>query len=161
MPMYRRADKSRSYNQGIRMLFNSLQYLIFLPTVFLLYWLLPYKFRVPLLLIASYVFYMSWRPIYGLLILGLTVVNFAMAYCIAKSDKHKKLWLAATIAVNLITLGIFKYSGFTLDSIKGGFHLAGINWREPHLHIILPLGISFFVFEFIHYAAEIFKGKPL
>ena len=116
---------------------------------------------VPLLLVASYVFYMSWRPIYGVLILGLTAANFIMANCIAKSEKHKKLWLAATVAVNLITLAIFKYSNFGLSSVKGGLHLAGIDWREPHLHIILPLGISFFVFEFIHYAAEIFKGKPL
>lgn len=114
-----------------------------------------------MLLVASYVFYMSWRPVYGLLIFGLTVGNFFMVNCMAKSEKHKKLWLAATVAVNIITLGVFKYAGFTLDSIKGGLHLTGINWREPHLHIILPLGISFFVFEFIHYAAEVFKGKPL
>jgi len=143
------------------LLFNSLQYLIFLPTVFLLFWLLPHKLRVPLLLVASYVFYMSWRPIYGLLILGLTAANFGMAFGIAKSEKHKKLWLAATVALNLIVLGIFKYTGFMLCELKDGFHLAGINWKEPHLHILLPLGISFFVFEFIHYAAEIFKGKPL
>jgi len=104
---------------------------------------------------------MSWRPIYGLLILGLTAANFGMAFGIAKSEKHKKLWLAATVALNLIVLGIFKYTGFMLCELKDGFHLAGINWKEPHLHILLPLGISFFVFEFIHYAAEIFKGKPL
>ncbi len=141
------------------MLFNSLQYLVFLPTVFLLFWLCPHRLRVPLLLVASYVFYMSWKPIYGLLILGLTLGNFFLVPMIAKSER-KKLWLGITVAANLICLGIFKYAYFTVDSIKGGLGLFGIDWREPHLHIILPLGISFFVFEFIHYAVEVYRGKP-
>ena len=143
------------------MLFNSLQYLVFLPVVFLSFWLAPHKFRVPILLVASYIFYMSWRPVYGLLIFGMTAVNFIMVNCLAKSEKHKKNWLIATVAANLITLGIFKYSGFAFTSIKDTLALFHVNWREPHLHIILPLGISFFVFEFIHYVAEVYKGKPI
>lgn len=151
------------------MLFNSLQYLVFLPTVFFLYWLIPQKFKVPLLLVASYVFYCSWRPIYGLLIFGLTLANFLLVPLIDKAAKSEtgkhilnaKGWLSVVIAVNLILLGVFKYAYFTVDSIKSGLSLAGINWHEPHLHIILPLGISFFVFEFIHYAMEVYRGKPV
>lgn len=142
------------------MLFNSLQYLVFLPIVFLLFWLVPHKFRVPLLLVASYVFYMSWKPIYGLLIFGLTLANFLLVPFIAKHADKKKLWLGITIAVNLITLGIFKYTYFAMNTVKDGLNLFGVNVREPHLHIILPLGISFFVFEFIHYAFEVYRGKP-
>lgn len=142
------------------MLFNSLQYLVFLPLVFISFWLAPHRYRVPVLLIASYIFYMSWRPVYGLLIFGLTAGNFIMANYMAKSVKRKKTWLIVTVAANLITLGIFKYAGFGLTSVKEVFGLFHVNWREPHLHIILPLGISFFVFEFIHYVAEIYKGKP-
>lgn len=142
------------------MLFNSLQYLVFLPTVFLAFWLLPHKARVPLLLVASYVFYMSWRPIYGLLILGLTVGNFLLVKLIAREPKRKKAWLSVVIVTNLIALAIFKYAGFALSTVKGSLNLAHIDWREPHLHIILPLGISFFVFEFIHYAFEVYRGKP-
>ena len=143
------------------MLFNSLQYLVFLPTVFLLFWLLPHKARVPLLLVASYVFYMSWRPAYGLLILGLTLANFFLVPLIARSTDKKKLWLGIVIAVNLITLGIFKYLYFAMGTVKDGLGLVGVNWHEPHLHIILPLGISFFVFEFVHYAFEVYGGKPV
>ncbi len=143
------------------MLFNSLQYLVFLPIVFLLFWVLPQRWRVPLLLVASYVFYMSWRPVYGLLILGLTVANYLLVNCLSRSINHKKFWLIVTVAANLITLGIFKYANFALSSLKSGFSLFSFDWREPHLHILLPLGISFFVFEFIHYVAEIYKGKPL
>lgn len=145
------------------MLFNSLQYLVFLPTVFLLFWLVPHRLRVPLLLVASYVFYMSWKPIYGLLILGLTVGNFVLVPYVARAteEKKKKLWLALVVAVNLITLAIFKYAYFGMDCVKAGLNVFHIDWREPHLHIILPLGISFFVFEFIHYAVEVYRGKPL
>jgi D-alanyl-lipoteichoic acid acyltransferase DltB (MBOAT superfamily) len=145
------------------LLFNSLQYLVFLPTVFFLFWITPHRFRVPLLLVASYVFYMSWRPIYGLLILGLTVGNFLLVPRIAKSVevKHKKWWLAVVVAANLITLGIFKYANFGLGTIKDTMNLFGVEFHQPHLHIILPLGISFFVFEFIHYAVEVYRGKPL
>jgi len=143
------------------LLFNSLQYLVFLPTVFLLYWVTPHKLRVPLLLVASYIFYMSWKPVYGLLILGLTLANFFLVPQIAKSVERKKLWLGIVVASNLITLAIFKYATFTLDTIHQGLLLGGIDWKEPHLSIILPLGISFFVFEFIHYAIEVYRGKPL
>ena len=142
------------------MLFNSLQYLVFLPTVFLLYWILPHKARVPLLLVASYVFYMSWKPIYGLLILGLTLANFFLVPMIPKAD-NKKLMIGIVVAVNLVTLSIFKYLGFMFGSVHDLLNLAHISWREPHLHIILPLGISFFVFEFIHYAVEVYRGKPV
>lgn len=145
------------------MLFNSLQYLVFLPTVFLLFWLIPHKLRVPLLLVASYVFYMSWRPIYGILIFGLTLGNFLLVPLIARSQqvKHKKIWLGAVVAANLITLGIFKYTYFALDMYKDAMSFFGSTFNAPHLHIILPLGISFFVFEFIHYAFEVYRGKPL
>lgn len=143
------------------MLFNSLQYLVFLPVVFLLYWVTPHKLRVPLLLVASYIFYMSWKPIYGILIFGLTLGNFLLVPFIEKSVNHKKLWLGIVVAANLICLGIFKYAYFTVGAIKSGLAMGGIDWREPHLHILLPLGISFFVFEFIHYAVEVYRGKPL
>ena len=145
------------------MLFNSLQYLVFLPTVFLLYWLLPHKAKVPLLLVASYVFYMSWKPIYGLLILGLTLGNFFLVPLVpkAKDEKGKKVMLGVVVALNLVVLGIFKYLGFGIAAFHDTMTMAHINWREPHLHILLPLGISFFVFEFIHYAVEVYRGKPL
>jgi alginate O-acetyltransferase complex protein AlgI len=115
---------------------------------------------VPLLLVASYIFYMSWKPIYGLLILGLTLGNYFLVPLV-QTAKNKKTMLGVVIALNLITLGIFKYLGFGLGALKDTLSLAHINWREPHLHILLPLGISFFVFEFIHYAFEVYRGKPV
>jgi alginate O-acetyltransferase complex protein AlgI len=145
------------------LLFNSLQYLVFLPTVFVLFWLMPHKWRVPLLLVASYVFYMSWKPVYGLLIFGLTLGNFLLVQRIPKAatERSKKAWVGLVVAANLITLGIFKYAYFTMDCVRDAFSLFGHAINAPHLHIILPLGISFFVFEFIHYAVEVYRGKPV
>src|SRR5690349_20507100 len=97
---------------------------------------------------------MSWRPIYGLLIFGLTLANFLIVPFIEKAteQKRKKVILGFTVALNLIVLAIFKYAYFTMDAVKATLGVVGVDWKEPHLHIILPLGISFFVFEFIHYA---------
>jgi alginate O-acetyltransferase complex protein AlgI len=138
------------------MLFNSLNYAIFLPVVFTLFWLSRDKWRVWILLIASYVFYMSWRPIFILLILGLTVANYFIAFRIHQS-RLKKEWLTFAIAVNLLTLAFFKYAYFFSDTFNTVFKPLHISSKLP-FDIILPLGISFFVFEFIHYVVDVYRG---
>jgi alginate O-acetyltransferase complex protein AlgI len=146
------------------MLFNSLKYALFLPIVFAVFWMAPQRFRVPILLIASYVFYMSWRPIYILLIIALTVGNYFIGGAIHRSAErsHSKGWLAAGVAFNLITLGFFKYAYFVDDTLQACLHPAGVNVPSIPFDIVLPLGISFFVFEFIHYLTDIYRGhKPV
>ena len=155
------------------MLFNSLQYLLFLPLVALLYWRAPRVLRLPILLVASYAFYMSWMKIYGLLLFGLTAVNFVFGLCLQKTEVKaaKRLVFISGLSINLFCLGLFKYTNFLLDSFRGICDSLGANHLlsaaainalkapDPHdLPIILPLGISFFVFEFIHYLTDIFKG---
>ncbi len=144
------------------MLFNSFQYLWFLPCVLLLYWLSPARIRNFILLIACYVFYMSWKPVYGLLIFGLTLGNYLMGQLISVSTVHRKFLLVAAIGFNLVTLGFFKYTYFFRDLAASlgshiGAYVPAIEWK-----IILPLGISFFVFEFIHYVVDVYRGsKPI
>jgi alginate O-acetyltransferase complex protein AlgI len=111
------------------------------------------------LLVASYVFYVAWRPIYLLLIVGLTVANYWLGLRIWHSEKHKKAWMMGAVAANLAVLAYFKYFYFLEDIIGvlakpwfGEIPRASVN-------IILPLGISFFVFEFIHYVVEVHRGK--
>jgi len=141
------------------LLFTSYQYLLFLPTIVTLYWVLPHKYRLPMLLVASYAFYMSWIPIFGALILALTVGNWILGKFIHKAENKKPL-LIVGIALNLLTLGYFKYANFFIDSAQA---LVGAITHHPGAHIalniILPLGISFFVFEFIHYLVELYRGK--
>ncbi len=151
----------RQNQPGALLLFNSAAYLGFLPVVFALYWLIPSKWRVGLLLIASYVFYMSWKPVYGVLILGLTVVNYFLGLWVSNSQKHRKLLLILTIVVNLVVLGVFKYAYFSLDLLNSALSPFGKHCSIS-MNIILPLGISFFVFEFIHYICDVYKGdKPI
>lgn len=143
------------------MLFNSAAYLIFLPIVVLAFWLTPFRYRTLLLLVASYVFYMFWKPIYGLLILGLTAFNYAAGLYLEKQVEGKrKLALIVSIAANLLVLAYFKYAYFTIDALNGLLALFSSHKVSYPLHeIILPLGISFFVFEFIHYLVDVYKGS--
>lgn len=158
------------------MLFNSFSYLVFLPVVFLLYWTVPVKFRKVLLLVASYFFYMSWKWEYGFLIAGLTIVNYFIGAKIDSIDPEKqpakrKGILVAGLVFNLGCLCFYKYATFLLDSFVSlanwgralVAHGASVSeWHSPAVNIILPLGISFFTFEFIHYIVDIHRGsKPV
>ncbi len=142
------------------MLFNSLTYLLFLPLVTLIYWLAPQRVRHLILLAASYIFYMSWMKIYGLLLFGLTAANFLIAILLYKTERPdlRRLVFIAGLAVNLGCLALFKYTNFLIESartccdyVSATLHLASLPVGAlTELPIILPLGISFFVFEFIH-----------
>jgi D-alanyl-lipoteichoic acid acyltransferase DltB (MBOAT superfamily) len=143
-------------------LFNSLAYLIFLPIVVTLFWVCPKRCRTIILLLASYVFYMSWKPIYGLLIVGLTALNYVFGLLIASNEKRKKLLLTLAVASNLLLLAYFKYTYFLIDTANQCLASFAQKIPNPSFEIILPLGISFFVFEFIHYVVDVYKGgKPV
>jgi alginate O-acetyltransferase complex protein AlgI len=143
------------------MLFNSFAYMVFLPIVVLLYWACPRKWRTLLLLVSSYIFYMFWKPIYGLLILALTVANYFLGLHLDKTKEHRKLFLICGIAFNILVLGFFKYAYFARDSANSVLGLLGAHQLPQFsFEIILPLGISFFAFEFIHYIADVYKGSP-
>lgn len=144
------------------MLFNSAAYLIFLPIVVLLFWLAPFRLRVALLTIASYVFYLWWKPIYGILIFALTVVNYTFGLLLERYAPQKKLILTVGIIANVLVLGYFKYSNFILDLGNKLVGIFGYHHDPIILKIILPLGISFFTFEFIHYLVDVYKsGKAV
>jgi len=141
------------------MLFNSFTYLLFLPAVVLLHWLMPPRLRSWLLLAASYLFYMNWIPAYGALILLLTVVNYFIGRALAKDGQQKKLIFVCGLCFNLIALCFFKYAAFIIESLWSAMHWFG--WQQnnqPAVNILLPLGISFFTFEFIHYITDVYKG---
>ncbi|MEZ4533652.1 MAG: MBOAT family O-acyltransferase [Cyanobacteriota/Melainabacteria group bacterium] len=143
------------------MLFNSIQYLIFLPTVVLLYWILPKGLRPAILLVASYIFYASWNPYYLILIVSLTVFNWLIGFAIdwGKSKSTKKLFLWLAILIDVGALGYFKYSNFFLQIGYDTMNSFGIPHPEIVVEVILPLGISFFTFEFLHYILDIYKGS--
>src|SRR5690349_10744554 len=118
------------------MLFNSIYYAFFLPIVVAAYWAAPRSLRYPLLLVASYLFYMNWIPVYVLLIVGLTVANYGLGRLLAR--RRSRALLAVAVLFDLGVLGYFKYANFFLETARA----AGLDF--PTAQIVLPLGISFF-----------------
>lgn len=154
------------------MIFSSIQYLLFLPLVAILYWRTKGTTRLWLVVLASYFFYMSWLPIYGTLLLVMTTVNWALALAIdATREKRtlQKVLLAMGLIGNLGCLCYYKYANFFLSNLVGASNWFAQMLQVPQpfatwsaLDILLPLGISFFVFEFVHYIVDVYRGdKPV
>ncbi len=141
--------------------FNSWQFLVFLPLVVLLYWVLPHKARWAMLLIASYIFYMSWNVWLIVLIMITTITAYGFAIGIERTQniKLKKLFLAITLIICLGLLISFKYINFILESAIGVIRLFGGAPDDIVLNIILPVGISFYTFQTLSYVVEVYWGK--
>ncbi len=131
---------------------------IFVALTFAIYWLAPERFRVTILILASYVFYAWAFPPHALLLLGLTLASWWIGQRIASSANPRR-WLTFGVAFTLLVLATFKYA----DMAVGTFNALStrINWlRLPLPAIAAPLGISFVTFALIHYLVEVFRGTP-
>ncbi len=143
------------------MLFNSFAFLGFLPLFTLAYWSTHGRARLWVCLIASYVFYAWWDARFLLLVLASTVLDYVLGIAIdARAEpaaRHRLMTLS--VVANLGFLGFFKYSNFLLDS--GAALLAGLGFRfaTAPLHIILPVGISFYVFKTMSYTIDVYRGE--
>jgi len=145
------------------MLFNSYQYLIFLPLVVVLYYAFPYRLRNLLLLFASYYFYMCWKAEYAVLIGLSTVTIYYAAKFIANSQSllSKKIWLASSLVVNLGILFFFKYFNFFNESFKSVFNQLEISYSVEAIDYLLPVGISFYTFQSLSYAIDVYRGNKM
>lgn len=143
------------------MLFNSIHFLIFLPIVVILYFNINNKYRVPLLLVASYYFYMVWNPAFIVLVILSTCVDYCMSIQMGKTNEKqkRKKFLYTSLIFNLGLLLIFKYLGFFSLSINSIFHFVGTNYTIPSFNLILPLGISFYTFQTLGYTIDVYKGR--
>ncbi len=130
--------------------FNSLEFLVFLPAVFALHWLLPHRFRWALLLLASWLFYFRWDLRAGLLLAGITLVSWLCGRGVARSRSRwgRRALLALALVLCLGCLGLFKYAGVFAS-------LAGL---ERPLRLILPAGISFYTFQALAYVIDVYRG---
>ena len=135
------------------MVFSSLVFLcIFLPIVLILHSVIRNrKVQNGLLLAASLLFYAYGEPVYVLLMLASALFNYLIALVLEK--QRKKVWIALAVAVNLLLLGVFKYTGFLLTNLNA---LLGSSIPVPH--ISLPIGISFFTFQALSYVIDVYRG---
>ena len=147
------------------MLFNSIEFLLFLPVVFVLYWFVfnkNLKHQNLLILFSSYVFYGWWDYRFLSLIFLSTIVDYFIGLNIPKQDSEKKqkLFLWGSILFNLGVLGFFKYYNFFVDSWIDLFSSIGYEIKSVWtLNIILPVGISFYTFQTMSYTIDIYKKK--
>jgi D-alanyl-lipoteichoic acid acyltransferase DltB (MBOAT superfamily) len=146
------------------MLFNSLDFAIFLPVVFIIYWYLSKRnltFQNLLIVVASYIFYGWWDWRFLLLIVISTVIDFTVGIKL-KSEEVKikrKALLWVSILANLGFLGFFKYYNFFLDNFINAFSLFGMEIEANSLNIILPVGISFYTFQTLSYTIDVYNRK--
>lgn len=146
------------------MLFNSLDFAIFLPLVFLLYWFVFSKSRKSqncFILFSSYLFYGWWDWRFLLLIFFSSIVDFLVGYKI-HSINHKvkrKILLLISISLNIGLLCYFKYFNFFIESFNDAFLVFGQDFQITRIDIILPVGISFYTFQTLSYTIDIYREK--
>lgn len=146
------------------MLFNSFEYLIFLPTVFLLYWFVFNKYlnlQNAFLLIVSYVFYGWWDWRFLSLIVFSSAVDYITAKLIYSTGNinRKKYLLWFSLSMNLGVLTIFKYFDFFVENLESIFSLFGSNTIFLRMDIVLPVGISFYTFQTMSYTIDVYRNR--
>lgn len=141
------------------MLFNSLEFLLFFPIVCIVYYAIPsLKWRNMFLLVASYYFYMNWEPVYALLLLTSTLVTFFAALGINKIKTYKKTFLISSLIINLAILFFFKYFNWAAENVTQIMSWMGIAIRIPEFKVLLPVGISFYIFQALGYSIDVYRG---
>lgn len=142
-------------------MFNSIHFLIFFPTVIILYFSIKHKYRWIVLLASSYYFYMSWKPEYVILIMISTLVDYFAALFMSKTDRinKRKLFLILSLCSNLGLLFSFKYFNFVSGSVADFLKIFSIQFTPLELSVLLPIGISFYTFQSLGYTIDVYKGK--
>lgn len=145
------------------MLFNSIDFAIFLPICFVIYWFLlnnNIKYQNLFIAVSSYIFYAWWDWRFLSLIFVSTIVDFYVAKKIHVSrEKKRKKLLILSLFINIGLLCFFKYYNFFLDNFVSAFSFFGFSFNAKSLSIILPVGISFYTFQTISYSIDIYKKK--
>jgi len=143
------------------MLFNSLTFVVFFAVVVTAYWgIRSWNPRKNLLLVASYIFYGAWNPPFAALLFSTTAMDFWLGARIARAKGHhaRRVWMTASVCMNLSMLGFFKYGNFLLENFQWLVARIGIIYQPPHLDILLPVGISFYTFHSLSYTLDVYRG---
>lgn len=146
------------------MLFNSISYLVFLPLVFALYWLVNRRslsLQNILLLVSSYVFYAFWDWRFLFLLIFSTALDYCTGLLMhdAPNKKVKTIWFWISVGINLGFLGVFKYYNFFAESLSVAVEKVGFHASFWTLEVILPVGISFYTFHGLSYVIDIYKNR--
>jgi alginate O-acetyltransferase complex protein AlgI len=141
------------------MLFHTWAFALFFLVFYPVYLLVKYtRLKLPWLLAASYFFYACFNPLYLFLIGYSTLVDYTVVQRMAKSP-HRKMWLSVSIINNIILLGFFKYGAFVTDNLNALLSSLNISYALPEPGFLLPVGISFYVFQSMSYTIDYYRGN--
>lgn len=143
------------------MLFNSIHFIIFFPLVVGVYYALPHRYRWGLLLIASYYFYMCWKPEYILLIIASTGIDYLAGIGMGRKveRKSRRPYLLMSLVTNLGLLIAFKYFNFFSANLNALFNYYNLFYDVPAFQVLLPVGISFYTFQTLSYTIDVYRGQ--
>ncbi len=146
------------------MLFNSIDFAVFLPIVFIIYWFITQRnlrTQNVFIVVASYFFYGWWDWRFLFLIFASTVLDYTLGIAMSRysNKRHRMLLLWASIGVNIGFLGFFKYYNFFIDNFSSAFSIFGMKFETYTLQIILPVGISFYTFQTLSYTIDVYRNK--
>ena len=143
------------------MLFNSLQYMLFLPIVVMILFLLPGKFRQLWLLAVSYYFYMCWNIKYIFIIVAITLITYMSGIILEHVDKpeNKRVIVILGSVFSLLFVFILKYLNFFMENVRIMLGRMGIQMYDNQFDIMLPIGISFYTFQALGYVIDVYRGE--
>ena len=144
------------------MLFNSFDFVVFFPIVLLVYFIIPKKARYIWLLVASYYFYMGWNAQYAFLLFFSTVITYLSSLLLAKwkeQERKKRLVVAVCLLMNFGILFVFKYLTFASQIVIKIASVWGGEWKEPKIDLLLPVGISFYIFQAVGYMIDVYREQ--
>ncbi|ODS52306.1 MAG: hypothetical protein ABS36_17050 [Acidobacteria bacterium SCN 69-37] len=141
------------------MIFHSLDFVVFFLITTVIYWRLPHRGQNVLLVAASYLFYGYVHPWFVALIVATTLTDYTVARLIESRPAQRRRWLAVSLTVNLGLLGFFKYFGFFVENVHAALAAVGWHVSMPVLHVVLPVGISFYTFQALAYTIDVYQGR--
>lgn len=142
--------------------FTSLSFLLFVPIFFALYWMSAKRLRIQNMLVvtASYTFYGWWSWEFLWLLLATTVTSYSAGLLIDRQQSHRRLWLVLCIVINLGILAYFKYFNFFVESLRSLLlSVTDLQADWFSIEVLLPVGISFYTFQALSYAIDVYRGK--
>ena len=141
------------------MLFNSFEFFVFFPLVFILFFSIPHKYRWVLLLSASCIFYMYFVPVYIFILFFNILIDYWAGLKIyhSENERRRKYLLALSVIANLGVLATFKYFNFFIDNISVAEQILGFESNFRYLDLILPIGLSFYTFQSMSYTIEVYR----
>ena len=144
------------------MIYNSFLFLVSFPLIFLLYYMIPAKYqkgRNIFLLVVSYILYINWKPVYALILLGVTGITYLSALQIERSSGHAKRTMIIGVILGLLPLLFYKYFNFINEQVYVLLSLVGLRYELQGLNWAVPVGISFFTFQAIGYVWDVYYKR--